>query len=167
MSGDQRARARRLAAVITAERARLAAVVAEAEDARADFGAQPPSLRELRGTGAILHDFYTGLERILERVAAELEGGLPAGSGWHRRLLEAAALDLPGVRPPVLSASSAVDLDEFLRFRHLFRNLYGFELQWPRLLPLLSRVPAVWRSVERDLDRFLRFLDAAASDQVE
>jgi hypothetical protein len=164
MSIEQTARARRLAAVISAERTRLAAVVSEAEDARADFSEQAPSLREMRGTGAILHDFYTGVERILERIAAELEGGLPAGPGWHRQLLETAGLDLPGVRPPVLSAGSAGDLEEFLRFRHLFRNVYGFELEWSRLSALLSRVARVWRSVESDLDRFRGFLDAIASD---
>lgn len=73
-------------------------------------------------------------------------------------------LDLPGVRPPVLREETAHTLDEFLRFRHLFRNLYGFELEWPRVRNLLERLPAAWSKVEADLDRFLAFLDAAATE---
>jgi hypothetical protein len=32
-----------------------------------------------RMLGSILHDFYTGVERIFCRIAEELEGGLPNG----------------------------------------------------------------------------------------
>lgn len=53
-------------------------------------------------------------------------------------------------------------LDEFLRFRHLFRNLYGFELEWSRVQSLLKALPTAWNAVEADIDRFLAFLDTAA-----
>lgn len=162
---DQVVRAARLAAMVRGERERLARVAAECEQAKADYAESVPPLRELRGVGAILHDFYTGVERILERVAAELEGGLPAGPGWHRDLLQAASIDLPGIRPRVLAPSTVASLDEFLRFRHLFRNLYGFELEWGRLRPLLERVAGAWPSVQTDLDVFLAFLDSLASDR--
>jgi hypothetical protein len=58
--GETRARFVRLAAVIRADMERLASVVAEAELALADFAEATPPLRELRGIGAIVHDFYTG-----------------------------------------------------------------------------------------------------------
>ena len=53
-------------------------------------------------------------------------------------------------------------LEEFLRFRHLFRNLYGFELEWSRVQSLLKALPAAWNAIEADLDRFLVFLDSVA-----
>jgi hypothetical protein len=72
------------------------------------------------------------------------------------------SLDLPNVQPPVITRATAAMLAEFLRFRHLFRNLYGFELEWPRLRALLARLPDAWRALEADLRHFLRFLDVAA-----
>jgi HepT-like protein len=78
-------------------------------------------------------------------------------------LLSNMTLDLPAIRPPVLRVETAQALEEFLRFRHLFRNLYGFELEWPRLHRLLERLPEAWAAVDADLERFLAFLDAAAA----
>jgi len=151
----------RLAATLRRQREQVSQVVAEAQEALTDFAANEPPLRELRGIGAILHDFYTGLEHMFEAIAPELNGGLPAGPSWHH-LLENMTLDLPGVRPPLLRRETAHVLEEFLRFRHLFRNLYGFELEWFRVQSLLKALPAAWNAVEADLDRFLAFLDSVA-----
>jgi hypothetical protein len=117
------------------------------------------------GTPSASHDFSTGIERIFQKIAPELNGGIPAGPAWHRELLENMTLDLPGIRPPVISRATADGLAEFLRFRHLFRSLYGFELQWPRLHALVRRLPAAWRAVEADLQGFLAFLDSAAQSR--
>jgi hypothetical protein len=71
------------------------------------------------------------------------------------------ALEVPGRRPPVVTPDTARALDEFLRFRHLFRNLYGFELEWSRLLPLLQHLPATAQQVREDVEQFLGFLESA------
>jgi len=152
----------RLAAAIRHRRSQVETIVDEARQALSDFSDEKPPLLELRGIGAILHDFYTGIEHIFETIAPELNGGLPSGQAWHRELLTNMTLELPGVRPPVLREGTVQALDEFLRFRHLFRNVYGFELQWSRLQALLEQLPRAWNRVETDLDRFLDFLDAAA-----
>jgi hypothetical protein len=49
--------------------------------------------------GSILHDFYTGVERIFIRIAEELGEGLPRGEHWHRDLLLVMTLELEGIRP--------------------------------------------------------------------
>ncbi len=72
--GDGADRLARLAASIRSEIDRLVAVVAEAELALRDFSEITPPLRELRGIGDIVHDFYTGIERIFEKIAPELNG---------------------------------------------------------------------------------------------
>jgi hypothetical protein len=162
-AAEPRERFVRLAAAVRRQREQIARIVGEAEEARADFADEEPPLLELRGIGAVLHDFYTGIEHVFETVAPELNGGLPAGAAWHRELLTNVTLDLPGVRPPVLREETAQALDEYLRFRHLFRNVYGFELEWSRLRSLLERLPAVWGEVEADLERFLAFLDEASA----
>ncbi len=65
-----------------------------------------------------LHNFYTGCERIFQLVATELNGGLPTGSDWHRRLLDRMNAEREG-RPAVISASMTVKLQEYLGFRHV------------------------------------------------
>ncbi len=163
--GDMPDRLARLAATIRSELERLESVVEEAALALRDYPQGDPPLRELRGIGDIVHDFYTGAERMFERIAPELNGGVPAGSSWHLELLESMSLDLPSIRPPVITRETVRLLGEYLRFRHLFRNVYGFELEWQRLKPLLSRLPDVWASLRTDLQRFLDFLDAASKDR--
>lgn len=161
-ASDPRQRFVRLAAAVRQQRNLIGRVVGEAKEALVDFDGQKPPPRELRGIGAIVHDFYTGIEHLFERIAPELNGGLPAGPSWHRELLDDMTLDLPGVRPPVLRTETAQALHEFLRFRHLFRNLYGFEIEWPRLRALLEKLPGTWSAVEADVDRFVVFLETAA-----
>jgi hypothetical protein len=87
-----------------------------------------PTFREIRAAGSILHDFYTAVERIFRRIAAEVDAGLPSGPDWHIQLLLRMAASMPDTRPPVISESLKDDLSEYLRFRHLFRHVYGFYL---------------------------------------
>ena len=155
----------RVAASVRAERSQLARVVHEAVSALDQVSASAaPRTLELRGLGDILHDFYTGAERVFAKIAPELNGGVPAGLSWHRELLGNMTLVLPGIRPAVIRRETAHALEEFLRFRHLFRNVYGFELEWPRLRALARKVPRVWRLLNTDIERFLGFLDAAAEE---
>jgi hypothetical protein len=53
-----------------------------------------------------LHDVYSGLERVFKQIAATVDGNVPSSPEWHRELLEQMGLDLPQVRPPVLSDST-------------------------------------------------------------
>ena len=56
-----------------------------------------------------------------DEMAEELNGGVPRGDAWHRQLLHDMALDLPGLRPPLLTPSLATDLAEYLRL-NCFRS---------------------------------------------
>ena len=116
-----------------------------------------------RIVGSILHDFYTGIERIFRRIAEEVDGGVPAGEGWHRELLEVMSLELEGVRPAVLSGKLMRKLDEYLRFRHLFRNIYGFELEPRRLKSLAKGMNKTLMALKKAIGKFNKFLDELAS----
>lgn len=59
-----------------------------------------------------LHDFYAGLERIFERIGSTVDGQVPAGRDWHRRLLQQMQSDVDNLRPPVLSGGVGQLLDE-------------------------------------------------------
>ena len=63
-------------------------------------------------------------------------------------------LDLPEIRPPVLSLDVVKLLESYLAFRHRFRNLYLFDLEKSLLLPLMQRAPDVWAATEPELRDF-------------
>ncbi len=162
VDSDQRNRLRRLAGELVRERRALERVVAEVHAAVALFTTRAPTSLEIRGAADLLHDFYTGSEKVFELIATTVDGGAPEGGSWHRRLLESMATSIDRVRPAVLRPETLQALDEYLRFRHLFRSLYGFELLWSRILPLLEGLAATHRQLAADLDGFAAFLHAVA-----
>lgn len=151
--------ARRLAAEIMAELDELERLIEE-------LGAAPRNEEtfSLRARGSILHDFYTGVERIFRRVAEELNGGVPSGSEWHRQLLKDMELDLPAVRPRVVSSELAHRLDEYLGFRHLFRNVYGFTLKAERLQPLEDELQTLYADLASELRGFVTWLSGGLGE---
>lgn len=104
--------------------------------------------------GSILHDYYTAVEKIFETVASRIDKSIPTGDQWHKELLDQMALAIPGVRPPVISPQTARRLDPYRGFRHVFRNVYGFNLSTRRMIDLLRDLPATSQALQEDLDRF-------------
>jgi hypothetical protein len=112
--------------------------------------------------GSILHDFYTAIEKIFRKIAEEFDGGIPQGSDWHKELLESMSLDLEGIRSAVINEKLKQELDEYLRFRHVFRNIYGFQLDAERLKQLCRNFDAVSSDFVNALEEFIRFLKTLA-----
>ena len=108
--------------------------------------------------GVVLQDFYNTVEKTLQRIATELDGSLPSGEAWHQQLVQRMTVAIPGRRPAVLDQELANTLVTYLRFRHLFRNIYGFDLDWDRIEPLLVELPTVIEIFRVRLDEFRRFL---------
>lgn len=115
-----------------------------------------PSNYILRAGGSILHDFYTGIEKILESIAKEVDGRILMGEEWHTELLHQMTLDIPGLRPPVISSNTEKKLREYLGFRHLFRKRYGFELDWEKMKRLLLKIPQVLLQLEKEIEIFFK-----------
>ena len=109
-----------------------------------------------------LHNFYNGCERIFQIVATELNGGLPEGVDWHRRLLERMGTGREG-RIEVVSEDTARVLETFRAFRHIVRNIYGFELDLERVAQLVGDYKHVWPRVKADVERFAQWLRALAA----
>lgn len=110
-----------------------------------------------------LHAFYTGLERIFRQIAVEIDGSVPSGADWHRALMKQMTTEIPGLRPAVLSSTTAQDLDEFLRFRHVVRTIYAFNLDPERVERLVSRLSPVFTTDRVELLRFADVLDTLAN----
>jgi hypothetical protein len=115
---------------------------------------------EARAAGSILHDFYTGTEKIFQRIALELDGSLPTGADWHSDILLRMTVEIQGRRPAVISEDLAQRLAEYLRFRHVFRHLYGFELRWDLCRDLLANLPLLLRELRAQFQAFREFLTA-------
>ncbi len=119
----------------------------------------------LTSAGAVVvHDFYNTIEKTFCQIAEEIDGGLPQGDAWYQRLLQRMTVAIPAYRPAVIDQTLAGRLGEYLRFRHLFRHIYGFELDWARIRPLLVDLPAVLAEFIRQIDDFVRYLQSIQHD---
>lgn len=109
-----------------------------------------------------LHNFYNGVERIFQLIASEINGGAPSSYDWHRRLLDRMCVEREG-RIAVISPETGSRLSEFLAFRHVVRNLYGFELDAARISSLAAKYPSVWQRVTVEIRSFVTWLRALAT----
>ena len=126
-----------------------------------------PRLREggelVEAAALRLHSFYTAVERCLLLISRVVNGGTPSkGEGWHRRLLERMATATEQ-RPAVFKEATQLGLQEYLRFRHLVRNLYADELRPEPIALLMRQLPPLWHLIQEDLLQFRHWLRSTAS----
>ena len=89
--------------------------------------------------GFTLQTLYGVLEGYFLRVSKFFESGLPS-EAWHKALVEKMSLDIPGLRPPLLTSPELRrQVLELLKFRHRIRNLYGEDLD-PGKTALVERI---------------------------
>ena len=119
----------------------------------------------LNSVALSLHAWYAGLERLLEAIAVEYDGGLPQGEAWHAELLRQMAFDLTPTRPAVLTDDVVAMLEEYRKFRHLIRNIYAANLDPKRMGGLVHDLPALWLEVRAQIEAFSSFLAALSLDE--
>lgn len=73
-------------------------------------------------------------------------------------------IPIEGIRPQVIDEKLENDLEEYLRFRHLFRNIYGFELKWDKCQPLVEKLNIIIKELEEQIVKFKSFLDSIESE---
>lgn len=112
----------------------------------------------LRVKASFMADFYMGVEKIFRIIVEELNGGAPRGEGWHKRLLHTMTMEVKGIRPPVISNELYKDLLNFLGFRHVVRQAYGFQLDEKKLGELERIFEKTWKSFSKEIKKFCRFL---------
>ena len=104
---------------------------------------------------------------MLLRVSRVVNGGTPSrGEGWHRRLLERMAMPTD-TRPAVLQEGTQRDLQEFLRFRHLVRNLYADELRAEPIQRLIEQLQPTWALLAEDIAAFQSWLTTIAQSGLQ
>lgn len=105
-----------------------------------------------------LHNFYTGCERIFKLIISEVNGGVPHELDWHKRILTQVSLEIKDIRPAVISLKTRKDLEELLRFRHIVRNIYGFELKSERIEALIALTISLSPRFTKEIENFMTFL---------
>jgi len=106
-----------------------------------------------------LHNLYSAFESIFQRIATTFENQISDQAGWHADLLRRMALNIEGIRPPVLGPAAYEGLDELRRFRHLFRSAYRVHFDPDRLALVIKKARAVQDIYREDIGRFVAFLD--------
>lgn len=113
----------------------------------------------LRVLGSILHDFYTCIEKIFRKIAVSIDEDLPSDASWHSTLLDRMNLEIPSIRKQVIDDNLKEELYDFLRFRHIFRNIYGFKLNWDKMENLVKSINSTQEKLNSQILNFLEFLD--------
>ncbi len=108
-----------------------------------------------------LHAFYSGLERIFEKLAAAIDGEVPTAANWHQELLIQMQTEIPAVRPAVISSRLKEMLEEYRGFRHVVRNVYTFHLKPEKLKILAENLDQTFQLAVEELSAFAEFLAQA------
>lgn len=117
-----------------------------------------PEIALIPALASYIADFYTGCERMAERVAVALDGGLPKQENWHQLLLRQMAETGGETRPPLWQGSLLLELDELRKFRHLARHRYNVHLKSDRTLSLAQQIPSIYEKVKEAVNLFISWL---------
>lgn len=66
-------------------------------------------------------------------------------------------------RPAILSESTQLELQDYLRFRHLVRNLYADELRAEPIEHLIGQLRQTWPYLDADIAAFQTWLATIAA----
>jgi hypothetical protein len=158
---------REIALDITAELGHLDQLAEDVHRVQEEMVNDPTHVRLFYENLALkLHNFYTGCERVFRIIASEVNGAIPEGYDWHKRLLDRMAMEREG-RPAVIALQTARRLEEYLSFRHVVRNIYSYELDPERIDRLVRGYPEIWQRFRTDVDHFIVWLRTLATQLEE
>lgn len=115
----------------------------------------------LDGVALNLHSFYSGLEKIFEKIAATVDGSVPSAANWHQELLSQMSMEIPKIRPAVISQEMCDMLEDYLGFRHVVRNVYTHHLNPDKIEMLITKIEPVLEKLTIELNAFASFLAEA------
>lgn len=121
----------------------------------------------LRGVAGMLQDYYSGVERIFKRIAVEVDERLPKGKSWHKALLDQMKVDIPGIRPKVISSATYEKLDELRSFRPRVGNIYGFNLIPERVVHYLLSLSELDNSFKSDIRAFFEAINSVLKTRLK
>lgn len=121
---------------------------------------EEPNFIEIRASASIIQDFYSGIEKIFERIALFMDKKLPNGENWHSELLSQIKEPVPHIRPAIISEDLYKKLKKYLDYRHLYRHIYGFELKWERFRSLVFSMSTILEEFKENIKEFIDFIES-------
>jgi hypothetical protein len=118
---------------------------------------------EINGAAHLLEYFYTAIEELFLRIAKDIDLDVPTGEQWHREILQRMNLDLPEIRPAVISQDLTETLDGYRRFRHRARHVYAPPVpDWQKFSHLAAEAENTYRALKESIENWLLFLSAVS-----
>ena len=113
-----------------------------------------PDAVEKTALASIIHSFYTGIEGIFLVIAKRVDEQIPTGERWHRDLLD--QISKPNsLRAFVITADTKEALQNYLAFRHFFRQAYVYVLRWEEMRDLVVQMESTWITVKKEIETFI------------
>ena len=113
-----------------------------------------PDFIEMSAAAMILHSFYNGIENILILVLKFYDRQLPTSNKWHMEILDKAFI-ADNKRKQIFCTDIKETMEEYLKFRHFVRHIYGFQLEWERMETLLNGINDFWVMAKENINNFL------------
>ncbi len=126
-----------------------------------------PAIGKTTTTGVaaagLVENLYTAVETVFVRIAQTFGNNLRP-ERWHSDLLSRMTVEVPGVRPAVLSESIYSHLDELMRFRHFKRYYFHLDYDWGRLEYLIGVVRKITPMVSGELASFRSYVETVIGE---
>src|SRR5437870_13115138 len=97
---------------------------------------------------------YTALEDLFKQIAKSFENHIEKLETFHKELLLRMNIEIPKMRPAVLSTKSLLLLDKIRSFRHFIRHAYDCELDVEQLRLIQRSMEQEFSGVLQDLQSF-------------
>ncbi len=102
--------------------------------------------------------FYTALEDLFKQIAKSFENHMENMGSFHKELLIRMNMEIPSIRPSVISHQSLLLLDKVRSFRHFVRHAYDCELEKNELQLIQTKLRSDFKEVEKNLTCFRKYL---------
>jgi hypothetical protein len=104
-----------------------------------------------------VQQLYTAIEDLMKSVAINFENSIEDYKKYHYELIRVLSLDIPDVRPALLSTESLKILDKLRSFRHFVRHGYNYELDKDELKLIQDKLIHSFELVQKDIIVFSDF----------
>jgi hypothetical protein len=112
----------------------------------------------------LLHDCYGAMESAIERLVKDVDGAAPSsGANYHVELIRRAATEFEGVRPAMISAEMASDLQILRAFQHVVRHAYS-DFDYQRAAPNVSVAARAVTRLSQEITAFAEAMGIKAHE---